>query len=520
MTTSERTTIFSARNLVVLTLCLIVLVAMRLHAWSLPLETDEANYAYIGSRLMAGDRLYVDVWDHQPPGAFALFGLVGAVFGNTDTTYRVLATIASATTCILIFLTLLNACSFQSAMVGAGLFALTSADPGTAGDGCNREIFMNMLCMGAFTLLFWHEKLRTMQILLAGLLLGIASTLKTVIAAPWLLLTLWTCWQSWKIDHSWRQWVKTAVLMSIGPTLVWMTIFGYFALTDRWTQFVDAVFLFNLGYADVDTSFLQRFSEFFTNNRFAGVIRSGLSIWTAGAVGFLVLILRWSSNGHSIDRAAIVFLIGSFIAVCLPAQFWSHYYRLLWPALILTIAISISRLPKLYHRNTTAIIVIATLLLQGWYYLFVPSHEIGEPTFAYRRAWAKAIGEKVATVTEPDDSIFVWGNDAGIYHYANRGSASRYTMITGLLDNAMGHEKGREQLLMELHDDPPRVVIIAEPEFDALKTFLQSRYIVAGLDHDDRQPNMTIMVALTLATNPVTTIDWDWYAPWLDGTNK
>ena len=39
----------------------------------------EGNYAYIGQRLAAGDRLYVDVWDHQPPGVFALTAAVARV---------------------------------------------------------------------------------------------------------------------------------------------------------------------------------------------------------------------------------------------------------------------------------------------------------------------------------------------------------------------------------------------------------------------------------------------------------
>ena len=42
---------------------ILILVAFRLHAFDLPLETDESNYAYIAARLLAGDRLYVDVRD-------------------------------------------------------------------------------------------------------------------------------------------------------------------------------------------------------------------------------------------------------------------------------------------------------------------------------------------------------------------------------------------------------------------------------------------------------------------------
>ena len=63
-------------------LALVVLILFRLHAFGLPLETDECNYAYFGARLLEGDWLYVDLWDHQPPGVFVLFAGIIAVFGD------------------------------------------------------------------------------------------------------------------------------------------------------------------------------------------------------------------------------------------------------------------------------------------------------------------------------------------------------------------------------------------------------------------------------------------------------
>src|SRR3972149_2212575 len=73
-----------------------ILVVFRLHAFDLPLETDECNYAYIGGRLLDGDRLYVDVWDHQPFGVFALFAGVIAVFGDAPHVFRIVALVFSA----------------------------------------------------------------------------------------------------------------------------------------------------------------------------------------------------------------------------------------------------------------------------------------------------------------------------------------------------------------------------------------------------------------------------------------
>ena len=59
----------------------VALDLVRLHAFDLPLETDEANYAYIGARLLDGEKLYVDLWDHQPPGVYVLFAAAISLFG-------------------------------------------------------------------------------------------------------------------------------------------------------------------------------------------------------------------------------------------------------------------------------------------------------------------------------------------------------------------------------------------------------------------------------------------------------
>ncbi len=80
-----------------------ILVGFRLHAFDVPLERDEGNYAYIASRLLAGDQLYVDVWDHQPPGVFVLFAAVSFMFGTEPEVFRWLATAFSLISLWLIF---------------------------------------------------------------------------------------------------------------------------------------------------------------------------------------------------------------------------------------------------------------------------------------------------------------------------------------------------------------------------------------------------------------------------------
>ncbi|MGD2111204.1 MAG: hypothetical protein PVI86_17645, partial [Phycisphaerae bacterium] len=133
----------------------VLLVAFRMHAFDLPLETDECNYAYIGARLLEGDRLYVDVWDHQPFGVFALFAGVIALFGDAPIVFRCMATAFSLASLGLVFGMLRSVAGSGPAVLGALIFAIASSDPGTAGEGCNREIYMNTLILAA-----WYFALR------------------------------------------------------------------------------------------------------------------------------------------------------------------------------------------------------------------------------------------------------------------------------------------------------------------------------------------------------------------------
>ena len=44
--------------------------------------------------------------------------------------------------------------------------------------------------------------------------------------------------------------IVALLLFGLGPALLWSVTGGYFALTDRWHEFYDAVFLFNLSYSE------------------------------------------------------------------------------------------------------------------------------------------------------------------------------------------------------------------------------------------------------------------------------
>jgi len=382
------------RDFVVLAIAAAILITFRLHAFSLPLETDECNYAYIGSRLLAGDRLYVDVWDHQPPGVFAMIAGVIAFFGNGPLVFRWLSMTFSLVSLLLLYAIARRIGGRSAGITAALLFALASSDPGAAGEGCNREIYMNTLILCAWWLALialpvnpWQapspplpfreragvrvESKETPKdfpspnplpngerdfgsthrsnflVFLSGAALAIGSSIKTNVAIHWFFLCavlILAAFRGRPASIAIRRTIATVLVFGLAPALLWAGTFAYFGATHRWREFIDAVFTFNLAYSDASQNVIQRFGQFFTPKRHPFVFESALALWLAGGGATLWLMIEFIRR-RSVDSALVLALIfAGYVATCLPGWFWPHYYYLMIPSLALGSAVMIGRL--------------------------------------------------------------------------------------------------------------------------------------------------------------------------------
>jgi hypothetical protein len=508
----------------------LTLVAFRLHAFDLPLENDECNYAYIGGRLLAGDRLYVDVWDHQPFGVFALFAGVIAVFGDAPEVFRCMTTVFSLASLSLIFLILRRLATTSAAISGAILFAIVSSDPGTAGEGCNREIYMNTLILAAWYLALRGGGKNGAWLAASGVALALASMIKTVVAVHWLFLAAWVFAAAWcgaDANRRGRSVLWAMIWFAAGPLVLWLAAFAYFAVTDRWTEFIDAVFLFNLSYSGGSESFFARFAGFFQPHGHPFKFDSALPLWIGGIGASVWLIVHTIIRKRSSTSLLVLLVAASFVAVCLPARFWPHYYYLLIPALVIAVSLAMGQLAEwldnITGRHQTAAQILTTALLAALpVAVFVTEYQeyLSQPLFGItvsrynsRDFWGRAHGENVRRITDPDDEIFVFGNDAEIYYYSKRRCASRFTMITGLQTGYSGVDRRRKTLIAELEERLPRLILVLFDErhpWDEWRAFLQEHYgQPIGWDFHDRTGE-PIMFVLARPDQPVEPIDWNW----------
>ncbi len=506
-----------------------VLILFRLHAFDLPLETDECNYAYIGTRLLAGDRLYTDVWDHQPFGVFVLFAATIAAFGDAPVVFRVLALVFSIVSLLLVAMILRRASGLRAALLGAMLFAVASSDPGTGGEGCNREIYMTTLILAAWYFavnsrlpLSQGAGARRSWVVLSGIALGLASTLKPIVAIHWVFLAAWLVFP---LRRDIRALLGTLMRFASGPVVIWAASLSYFAGTDRLAAFVEAVFQFNIGYSETGEPFHQRFIRFFNPIRHRFIFESALPLWLAGAAAFLWLLVQTIRRKTHDSAAVIALAVAGYFATCLSGRFWPHYYYLLiGPAVLAfcvfadSIAKGLFRLRRVTARIVaiSALFLVLPLFLAFWetrHYLFQPLHNITVKRYNFRDFWGRAQGENMAAVTEAHDRVFVYGNEAEIYYYSGRRCASRLTMITGLAAGMPSVEHRRQTLIEELTANLPRVILVVfdEKPFPEWLRFLETYYGPAvGVDYHDDHPEDNIMLVFARKNHPIRAIDWNW----------
>ena len=118
-------------------------------------------------------------------------------------------------------------------------------------------------------------------------------------------------------------------------------MFGYFGATDRLEEFVDAVFLFNLSYSGQSEGLLIRFVAFFAPEKHPFVFDSAWPLWIGGAGGAVWLIIEVAARRSQNSIAIVLLVVGSYVATCLPARFWPHYYYLLIPPLVVSLSVAL-----------------------------------------------------------------------------------------------------------------------------------------------------------------------------------
>jgi len=80
---------------------------------------------------------------------------------------------------------------------------------------------------------------------------------------------------------------------------------------------------------------------------------------------------------------------------------------------------------------------------------------------------SQIIGKKIKQITQPQDNIFIAGSESQIYYYSQRVSSSANITYQLNIDSPL-REKYQQQVVTDLKEKPPTVIVVAPHPFSGL----------------------------------------------------
>ncbi|MBI5560991.1 MAG: glycosyltransferase family 39 protein, partial [Deltaproteobacteria bacterium] len=118
-------------------------VFLRLHTIGEPLERDQTTYGYIAHRILAGEKLYTDLWDHKPPGIYWAYMLAESLWGYGQSGVVFIGIFFTLLSLVFLFLFLKDISGINTALVGSSFWALSSNAIFLQANEVNTELFLN-----------------------------------------------------------------------------------------------------------------------------------------------------------------------------------------------------------------------------------------------------------------------------------------------------------------------------------------------------------------------------------------
>src|SRR5687768_623154 len=457
--------LFQWAPLVILAISALVVLQARIQLLAIPLERDEAGFAYIGHWILKGKSLYVDMVDNKLPGLYLMYGFFTNLFGYNATgvhTGLLLANVVSSVCFYFLVRDLFN--RFTSALATA-FFLLLVTGINVVGFAAHATQILLPFVLGGW-LLFWRgiSSGGIYQFFIAGLLLGFAFIVKQqsivfgmMAAVLWWPLRLW--WN--KANTSARIPLMEWVLLGIGGLLPVGITVAYFSMSGRLDELI---FWTYSQPADLASSFSTTRWELF-KMFFPMVVKDFIPLWVAAFAG---LILIWTGR---VKKGAAVFgtslLVLGLASVAIGAAFYQHYFILAMPGIALLAAVTLDAIKNKWSNAGVMISLVLALILilipviAQRDYFFNPDY-IKIHQQAYNQNMfpeLERIGQDLQNRVSPNDRIAILGSEPGVLVAANRAGCSKHLYMYPLLSDPKNSPAMQAEFIKETMDCAPEYIV-------------------------------------------------------------
>lgn len=436
---------------------------------------DEGVYEVIGMALNNGRMLYSQIWDNKPP----LLYLIYAIAHADQFTVRLLSTFFAIVSTILFYYLSKNLFrSHKISSISTVIYVLLFATPILEGNISNAENFMLLPIIAAALLVYKASKIIVIahaykrvyvSLFSAGLLLGIAFLFKIValfdFTTFFIFLTIIYLPEKFSIHKNKRLYkdlVKKLTIYTLGFLIPVVLTILYFYIQGSIVDFIQATFFSNISYVGYKNKF---------------IISQGFILIKILALFTVVALVFWKRK--SIPQSVIFIIFWFFFSIFnafFSGQIWTHYLLVLLPSTALLFGLLFDRKAKklrivilglllilVYSVNVFFKISIQTIGKTFQYYqnfaLFITNKRSlikYQEYFDRRVPGDYAVAQFISNNTNPNDVIFIWGNNPQIYVLSNTLPPGKYTVEYHISQSA----KAIEETTDDLKRTRPKYIII------------------------------------------------------------
>lgn len=430
---------------------------------------DEGIYLTLGQAARKGLVWYRDIHDNKPPMLY----LVAAIAGDFST-YRLLSLAWSLVTIFAFYkLAKLVLVKRKGVITATFAFALFTSLHSFEGNVANAENFMLLPTILGFYLLL-KKPLKATSWLLIGGLFGVATLFKVPAAfdlvAAWIFLLLVKQGKNLKDFLCQSVWLISGFLGMICLTGL------YYASEGAFQAYLTAAFFQNIPYL----------SSWLGDKPQVGGLPLGLLLRS-----FLILTLivwLWRKRVSLAIKLILLWFAFSLFAALLSSRPYPHYLIQVLPALSLAFGFfsAKEKKAKILPSALFFILLLAFLSFKFWYYPNLPYYFnfyrfvlTQDKADYFRRFDNQAlalyqVADYLATHTQKEERIFIWGTQPSIYALARRLPVGRYAASYHIVDF-----NGYEETIKALQEQQPNYITVSGDEkrpFPQMETLLQQDY--------------------------------------------
>lgn len=454
---------FTQKNILLVLVVLTFFFALRWNHFTAPFERDEGVYAYSSWIARQGLDPYEYSFPYKPPMIIFTFLVSQLVFGDNVWGIRLLASLFSIATIIIVGLIAKHELGNRALWTSMLLLSVMLILPVNFGRGpladiyyaANTEIFMLFpLVTVLYLFVRYKEKATLLVWFLAGGSAATAIFYKPICLILFLYLFTFWLYITWKSDKETKKLIFKLSASLFGALLTTGLILLPFLMHDGgkmlWNQMIGFTGCYkSMGNWDYGLG------QFITR-----IFLMGKYYW---AIYLLIIYYLYKRPKNWIFYSGLLLI--SYLSVY--QSIIGHYYLLMMPALSLVSAFAITLLSKEKRiRNIPFwifIFFILTTMLWSVRMLFTKSPEqLGVWVYGQYDPFieARLVGEKINKMSSPEDYVYIEGMDPEILYFSQRKHAVKMEWTNFFSSDCPFLESYKKEYIDDLDKNKPKIISV------------------------------------------------------------